>query len=132
MATFPKAFLNLSKREAQIMEVVYLNGSATAVEITQGLPDPPTHHAVRAMIRILESKGHLKHEKVGLKHVYFPTKSPESTRKSALRRVVDVFFGGSIEQTVSALISEKDASMTDEELERLLRLISKEKKRSQK
>lgn len=118
-----KDVLHLSKRERQIMEIVYRQGAVTAVEISEALADPPTHSAVRALIRILESKGHLKHRKDGVRHVYEPTRSAGRTRRSALRRMVDTFFEGSVEQAVAALISDTDRKMSVKEWDRLEALI---------
>ncbi len=120
-------YLQLSKRERQIMDIVYRLGRATANEIMENLSDPPTHHAIRALIRILESKGHLKHKKNGVQHVYFPTRAKATIRRSALKNLVETFYGGSIEETISALISDADTQLSEDELERLSCLIQQEK-----
>lgn len=87
--------VELSRRERQIMDVVYARGQATAAAVTENLPDPPSYSAVRAMLRILEDKGHLSHRKVGPRYVYLPTRSREKAGRSAIRRVVETFFEGS-------------------------------------
>jgi predicted transcriptional regulator len=120
--------LNQSRRERQIMRIVYQMGTATANEITERMPDPPSHSAVRAMIRILESKGHLTHRKDGVRHVYRSTRSAKTVRRSALKRMLETFFGGSVEQAVSALISSSDRGLSDEELNRLETLIHSKRK----
>src|SRR3954471_349842 len=94
----------LSRRERQIMDVVYRRGPATAAEVLEGLPDPPSYSAVRAMLRVLEEKGHLRHEEKGPRYVYLPTVPREEARQSALSQLVQTFFDGSTEQAVAALL----------------------------
>jgi len=117
--------LQLSRRERQIMEVVFRRGRATAVEIHAGIPDPPTLDAVRRMIRILEEKGILKHENDGPRFVYLPTIKPERARISALDRVVQTHFQGSISQAVAALLDSPTATLSAEELAEVQRLIDR-------
>ena len=111
----------LSRRERQIMEIVYRRGKATAAEVLDELPDPPTYSAVRAALRLLEEKGTLRHEMDGKRYVYAPTTPRSRARSSALRDVVRNFFGGSTEQVVNALLEEQKPSAA--ELERLAKLI---------
>src|SRR5262245_25352437 len=92
--------LSLSRRERQIMEVIYRLGEATAAEVLRGLTDPPGYSAVRALLRILEEKGHLTHVARGPRYVYRPTVARDKARRSALQRVVDTFFEGSTEQVI--------------------------------
>jgi len=113
----------LSRRERQIMDVVYRTGHATAAEVQEALPDPPSYSAVRAMLRILEEKGHLKHEQDGPRYVFLPTVPREKARRSALRQLVTTFFEGSTAQAVAALLGEPDAKLSEEDLEKLSRLI---------
>ena len=120
--------LNLSKREQQIMDVVYRRGSATAMEITESISNAPSHSAVRALIRILETKGHLTHAKDGARFVYSPMRPASKVRDSALKKVVQTFFGGSVEGAVAALLTDSDSALSSEELDRISQLIKKEKK----
>ena len=118
----------LSRRERQIMDAVFQLGRATAVEIRDCIPDPPGQDAVRALIRVLESKGHLRHVKEGVRHVYLPTRDTRNVRRSAVRRVVDTFFGGSVAGAVSSMLSESESDLNDEELARLADLIDRQRK----
>jgi len=108
----------LSRRERQIMEVIYAHGRATAAEVRKSLPDPPSYSAVRAMLRILEDKGHLFHESDGPRYVFLPTTPREQARETALRGIVQTFFGGSPESAVAALL-DLDDELDAEALERL-------------
>src|SRR5688572_10096132 len=94
---------DLSRRERQIMDLLFRQGRATAAEVQRGLPDPPSYSAVRAMLRILEEKGHIRHEQDGPRYVYAPRHDREKASHSALRHVVQTFFDGSAEQAVAAL-----------------------------
>jgi BlaI family transcriptional regulator, penicillinase repressor len=112
----------LSRREREILEVIFaLGGEASAEDVREKLSDPPSSSAVRAMLTKLEGKGAVKHREHGLKYVYSPTASRRTARKSALRKLVDVFFDGSKEQVVTALLS--DEKWTDDELEDLQKQI---------
>ena len=91
-----------SRRERQIMDILYQRGRATGAEIHEALPDAPTYSAVRAKLRVLEEKGHVRHEEEALRYVYVPTVARDTARKSALRHMVSTFFGGSVEETVDA------------------------------
>jgi len=113
----------LSRRERQIMDVVYARGRATATEVLEGLADPPSRTAVRTFLRILEEKGHLRHRKEGREFVYQPIRPRWSAGKSAFRRVLNVFFGGSLEKAVAAHVADPDAELTQAELRRLAQLI---------
>jgi predicted transcriptional regulator len=114
---------NLSRREQQIMDVIYSRGQATATEVMENLSDPPGYSAVRALLRILEEKGHLRHEQVGQKYIYLPTVEREQVKHSALRRVLQTFFGGSTEEAVAALLDISQEQLSDEELKRMEKLI---------
>ena len=120
--------VNLSRRERQIMDAVYRLGQATAAEVLENMPDPPGYSAVRAMLRLLEEKGYLRHDQDGPRYVYLPTISRDKARQSALKQVVQTFFDNSTEQTVAALLDMSKAKMSDEELERLSQLIEKARK----
>src|ERR687891_642687 len=95
---------DLSRRERQIMDVIYERGQATAAEVAESMPDPPSYSAVRALLRILEEKGHLRHEQQGLRYLFIPTVRRGNARRSALKAVVRTFFNGSVEETVAALL----------------------------
>jgi predicted transcriptional regulator len=112
----------LSRRERQIMDVVYQRGRVTAAEVLADLPDPPGYSAVRAMLRLLEEKGHVRHEQDGPRYVYAPTVNRDKARRSALRHLVRTFFDGSTEDAVAALL-QNDNGIGDDELTRLARLI---------
>jgi len=105
------------------MDIVYREGEATAAEVRAALADPPSYSAVRALLRILEEKGHLRHREDGIRYVYLPTQPAQNAARTSLRRVVQTFFGGSIEKVVATLLSEKEARLTDEEVARLSALI---------
>jgi BlaI family penicillinase repressor len=117
----------LSRRERQIMDVVYQHGKVTAAEVLAELPDPPGYSAVRAMLRLLEEKGHIRHEQDGPRYVFLPTVNRDKARRSAMRHLVRTFFDGSTEDAVAALL-QNDAGMADDELERLSKLIDGAKK----
>ena len=120
--------LNLSRRERQIMDAIYRLGRATAAEVLENMPDPPGYSAVRAMLRLLEEKGYVRHEQQGPRYIYLPTLSRDKARQSALKQLVQTFFDNSTEQTVSALLDMSKSRMSDEELERLSELIEKARK----
>jgi predicted transcriptional regulator len=120
--------LNLSRRERQIMDAIYRLGRATAAEVLENMPEPPGYSAVRAMLRLLEEKGYLRHEQQGPRYVYMPTLSRDKARQSALKQLVQTFFDNSTEQTVSALLDMSKSRMSDDELERLSALIEKARK----
>ena len=124
--------IDLSRRERQIMDVVYRRGSATAAEITAELPDPPTSTAVRTMLRILEDKGHLTHEQDGVRYVYRAVVDREQARESVISHVVRTFFDGSAEQAMATLIDRSASELTDAELARLAGLIAKARKRQER
>jgi predicted transcriptional regulator len=117
---------SLSRRERQIMDIVYRGGRVTAAEVNARLPDPPSYSAVRALLRILEQKGHLRHERDGTRYVYLPVVAKRSARRSALHDLVDTFFEGSAEKVVAALLDRRDIG--DGELERLSALIEQARK----
>jgi predicted transcriptional regulator len=124
MTRKPSAPASLSKRERQIVDILYRRKTATAGEILKALPDPPTYSAVRATLRILEEKGHIRHEAGSLPYRYIPTVAPHHARRSALHHVIDTFFDGSVEQAVTTLLDESARSLSSEELDRLHRLIA--------
>jgi len=121
----------LSRRERQVMNIIYARGYATAAEIHEALPDPPTFSATRAVIRTLEEKGHIMHEEQGLRYIYRPVVPPEKARRSAVSQLVSTFFQGSPTRLMAALLDGSAAKMSDEELDELERMIrdAKEKKK---
>lgn len=119
---------DLSRRERQIMDVLHSRQSASAAEVRAALPDAPGYSAVRALLRILEEKGHLRHRREGARYVYLPRASRETASRSALERVVSTFFQGSVTQTMAALLETADAQLSDSEWNRLQQLIKEAKK----
>jgi BlaI family transcriptional regulator, penicillinase repressor len=118
----------LSRRERQIMDILYQLESASVGEVLAKLPDKPSYSTVRAQLRVLEEKGHVHHAEHGPRYVYLPAVPRDVARRSALRHLVDTFFEGSTEQVVSALLGGEVARVSPDELERISRLISKARK----
>lgn len=123
-----KSHHHLSRRERQIMDIIYQRGQATAQDIQDNLPDPPSYSAVRAMLRLLEEKGYLKHQQDGQRYVFLPTLAREKARKSALKQMLETFFDGSTEQAVAALLSLSRTKLKQDELERLSHMIEEARK----
>jgi BlaI family transcriptional regulator, penicillinase repressor len=119
----------LSRRERQLMDILFARGSASVADVCAALPDPPSYSAVRALLRILEEKGHLGHREEGKQYIYFPTQERPVAAQSALKRVVQTFFGGSVERAVTALLTEEETDLSDEELARLSELIARAKEK---
>lgn len=113
----------LTKRERQIMDALYRLGRATAGEIREALPGAPSDSTVRTQLRVLEAKGHVRHEELGLRYVYLPTVPRHAARKSALRHVVDTFFDGSSAKVVAALLGGEGARLSDADLDRIEQLV---------
>jgi predicted transcriptional regulator len=120
--------LDLSRRERQIVDALYKLGRASAADIRSEIPDPPSYSAVRALLRILEDKGHVRHEQDGPRYVYVPTIARDSAKRSAMRHLVQTFFDGSAAQAMSALIDTSSVRLTDSELDRLEQLIDQARK----
>jgi predicted transcriptional regulator len=116
----------LTRREREIMDILYRRGRATAAEVLEDMENAPTYSAVRALLRILEDEGHVKHVQDGPRYVYLPAVERSDARKSALSHVVTTFFEGSVEQAVATLVER--SKLSKEELDRLARLIEKAKK----
>jgi len=116
---------SLSRRERQIMDILYRQGRATAGEVMEALSGDPTYSTVRTQLRVLEEKGHVRHEEQGLKYVYIPAVPRTAARRSALRHLVETFFDGSAESAVAALLGGEGARLSDEELERIGELVKK-------
>ncbi|HZR17912.1 MAG TPA: BlaI/MecI/CopY family transcriptional regulator [Verrucomicrobiae bacterium] len=119
---------HLSRRERQIMDILHARGAASVAEVQAALPDAPGYSAVRALLRILEEKGQVKHRVEGAKYVYLARISRQAASRSALKRVVSTFFSGSISQAVAALLQDADARLPEHELERIERLIQQARK----
>lgn len=118
----------LSRRERQIMDILYQLERASVGQVLAKLADKPSYSTVRAQLRVLEEKGHVRHEEHGLRYVYAPAVPRDVARRSALRHLVETFFDGSTENVVAALLGGEVARITPEELDRLARLISKSRK----
>ena len=123
-----KSLFNLSRRERQIMDIIYQKGEAAASEIEKLLPDPPSNSSVRTKLRVLEKKGYLKHKERGLRYVYYPTLSREKVKYSALKHLKQTFFKGSNERIVAALMELSGSDMTDKERNTLMHLIKQARK----
>lgn len=115
---------SLSRRERQIIDVLHRQGQATVAAVQHELPDPPTYSAVRALLRILEAKGHVRHHSDGPRYIYEPVTSRAAASRSALKHLVKTFFRGSTEDAVVALIGAADAQLTDAEFDDLMRRIA--------
>lgn len=118
----------LSRREREIMDVLYRGGELTASDVVERLPGTPSNSTVRTILRILEEKGHVKHEQQGNRYVYKPTVNREKARRSALKHLVSTFFDGSPETVVSTLLDERSMKLSDEQLESLAALIERARK----
>jgi predicted transcriptional regulator len=118
----------LSRRERQIIDVLYRRGRATAAEVMADLPGDPSDSTVRTQLRVLEAKGHVRHEDDGQRYVYSPAVPRGTVRRSALKHLVETFFDGSVEQAVAALLGADAARLSDAELERIAELIEKARK----
>src|SRR5688572_7752919 len=110
------------------MDVLHARGEATAAEVMKTIPDPPSYSAVRALLRILEEKGHVKHREDGPRYIYLPRTSQKAASRSALQRVVTTFFQGSISKTVAALLEQEDTKLAETELAEIRRIIEKARK----
>ena len=119
----------LGRRERQIMNVVFQHGKATAAEILEALPDPPSYSAVRGMLRLLESKGFLRHEWDGPRYVYLPIANPGQVRETAVRQLLHTFFDNSMESAVAAMLGATEKSLSDEELQRMARMIDEARRK---
>ncbi len=118
----------LSRRERQIMDILYRRGRATAGEVMEDLSGNPSYSTVRTQLRILESKGHVRHQEVGLRYVYEPARPRHAARRSALRHLVDTFYDGSVESVVAALLGGEGARLEPDELRRIEELVAKARK----
>ena len=124
----PNSQKNLSRRERQIMDIIYQHGQATAAEVLANLPDPPSYSAVRAMLKILEDKGHLRHKQQGPRYVFLPKVSREKAKRSAVKHLLQTFFDGSAESAVATLLDVSRSDLSNADLDRLNSIISQAKK----
>lgn len=115
----------LSRRERQIMDVLFREGQGTASDVQKAMPDAPSYSAVRALLRILEEKGHVRHEQDGPRYIYKPVIARERAKRSALNHLLHTFFDGSHEQAVTALLDEASASLSDKEFDRLTQVVAR-------
>jgi predicted transcriptional regulator len=118
----------LTRRERQIMDVLYRRGRATAAEVMADLPGEPNYSTVRTQLRVLEDKAHVRHDEEGLRYVYAPAVPRHAARKSALKHLVETFFDGSAEQVVAAVLGGEASRLSDEELDRVSAMIDKARK----
>src|SRR5438309_11371024 len=119
---------SLSRRERQIMDILYQRGRATVGEVMEALSGSPAYSTVRTQLRVLEAKGHVRHEEQGLRYVYVPTVPRHAVRQSALKHLIETFFEGSTEKMLNNLLGSEASKLYDEELDRLAQLIEKAKK----
>ena len=120
---------DLGRRERQIMDILHRRGHASAAEVLADLPDPPSYSTVRAMLRLLEKKGYVRHEWEGPRHVHRPTGNPEQARRSAVRHMLQTFFGNSMESAVAAMLGASEKPLSDEELDRLAGVIDQARRK---
>jgi predicted transcriptional regulator len=119
---------SLSRRERQIMDILYQKGKASASDVREGMEDAPSYSAVRAMLRILEQKGHVKHRAEGLKYIYIPVLGRDKAKRSAVKHLLDTFFSNSPEQVMAALLDVSGMHLTRDELDRMAEMIEKAKR----
>ena len=122
------ALNGLSRRERQIMEILYRRGKASVSDVKDGMEDAPGYSAVRAMLRVLEDKGHVRHQAEGLKYLYVPVVTRDKAKRSAVKQLLDTFFSEAPEQVVAALLDVSSRRLTNEELDRMAEMIEKAKK----
>ncbi|HEV8599083.1 MAG TPA: BlaI/MecI/CopY family transcriptional regulator [Gemmatimonadales bacterium] len=118
-------YAELGRREREIMDVLFRRERATAAEVLRDLPEPPSYSSVRSMLRLLEAKGHVRHEWDGPRHVYLPTESPEQVQRTAARHVLRTFFNNSMESAVAAMLGGAEKPPSADELKRLAKLIER-------
>jgi BlaI family transcriptional regulator, penicillinase repressor len=123
-----QSHVNLSRRERQIMDVIYRRSEASALEVLEGIPDPPSYSAVRAMLRVLEDKGYVRHKRIGRRYVFTPTVSRDKATRSVLKNLLSTFFDGSVEKAVAALLDVDATNLSEHDYDRLARLVEKARK----
>ena len=122
------ALAGLSRRERQIVEILYQRGKASAADVRDAMEDAPSYSAVRAMLRVLEEKGRVKHQEEGLRYVYLPTVPREKAKRAAVKHLLETFFNGSPENVVAALLDVSSTELTNAELDRMAEMIEKAKR----
>ncbi len=123
-----KLITHLSRRERQIMDIIYQQGEATVAEVRNYLPDPPSYSSVRALLSVLKKKGYLKHKEQGRRYIYYPTVALDRVKRSALKHLMETFFDDSAERVMAALLNIRGVDLSEKELERMARLIEEAKK----
>jgi BlaI family penicillinase repressor len=123
-----KLITHLSRRERQIMDIIYQQGEATVAEVRKLLPDPPSYSSVRALLSVLEKKEYLKHKEQGRRYIYYPTVALDRVKRSALKHLMETFFDDSAERVMAALLNIRGVKLSEKELERMARLIEEAKK----
>lgn len=123
-----KLITHLSRRERQIMDIIYQKGEATVAEVRMLLPDPPSYSSVRALMSVLKKKGYLKHKEQGRRYIYYPTVALDRVKSSALKHLMETFFDDSAERVMAALLNIRGLDLSKRELERMARLIEEAKK----
>jgi predicted transcriptional regulator len=123
-----KLITHLSRRERQIMDIIYQQGEATVTEVRNYLPDPPSYSSVRALLSVLKKKGYLKHKEQGRRYIYYPTVALDRVKRSALKHLMETFFDDSAERVMAALLNIRGVELSEKELERMARLIEEAKK----
>ena len=123
--TPPASPTPLSRREREIMDIVHRRGRASVTDVMEELSGEPAYSTVRAQLRVLEDKGHLRHEEEQLRYVYFPAASPQKVRRSAVKHLIDTFFEGSPEKVVEALVGREGPGLSDDALDRIAQLIDR-------
>jgi BlaI family transcriptional regulator, penicillinase repressor len=118
----------LSRRERQIMDILFRRSRATAAEVMEDLPGDPSYSTVRTQLRVLEEKGHVRHEEEGLRYIYVPVVARHTARRSALKHLIETFFDGSSEKAVAALLGGEGSRLSDVELDRIAGLVEKARK----
>jgi predicted transcriptional regulator len=121
--TMPRAKPQLSRREREVMDVLYRRGQASVAEVLEELPEPPTYSAVRSILRVLEEKGHITHREDGPRYVYLPSVGRDRARRAALDHLVETFFDGSAEDALAALLRRSDLDLSEAQVKRLAREI---------
>lgn len=119
---------NLSRRERQIMDIVYVLGKVSVAQVLERIPNPPSYSAIRALLKVLEKKGHLRHKQEGPRYIYFPTLPREEARQNALKHIMQTFFDDSTEDVVAALLNISEGSLSETDYKRLSELIKKARK----
>jgi len=120
--------IGLSRREREVLDALHRLGRATAAEVMESMPHPPSYSAVRSVLHILEEKGHIKHEEEGKRYLYVPAEPKDRAAKNALNQVMHTFFAGSLESAVRTFLDDREAAVSDEELDRLSNLIAQAKR----